>query len=171
MQTKPKSNSVVTHTVAGNVITFHVLGVGDITFDTALVHTAVAERAAVHGFIQRISDAAAISRDPKTGKSATPDEKHDAMLELVNHYQSGSPEWSRVGQAGPRGGILFRALVRIYDGKQSPEQIRTFLDGINKTEQAALRAEPSIAAVIREIEADDASQSKVDTDALLAQLS
>lgn len=140
MQTKQKSNSVITHRVDGPVIVFSVIGVGEIELNTENLHTDVAARAAIHGMIQRISDAAAIPRDPETGKSATPQEKYDAMAALVAHYESGTAEWSRVGQGtGEPRGQLFRALCVVYPNRAQSE-IREWLNGKSKAEQATMRA-------------------------------
>jgi len=68
-----------------------------VVFDATLVSNANREYAVMHGFNQRIGDNAAIARkDVKTGKVITVTEtmRRDAVLELVNHYHSGSTEWA-----------------------------------------------------------------------------
>jgi len=67
-----KSNSVITHEIGDQRITFTVVGVGDMVMDLTKLNTAIIQRAAMHGMIQRISDAAAISRDPENGNPSTP---------------------------------------------------------------------------------------------------
>lgn len=102
MATKAKSNSIITarpDSEAG-IITFTVLGVGDIVLDINKAHADLIHRAMLHGFTQRVSDAAAIPRNTETGLSATPQDKYNAMAALVDHYNSGSPEWSRARTAG-----------------------------------------------------------------------
>lgn len=133
-----KSNSVITHSVAGNVLTFNVIGFGELKFDTDKVSNECANHAALHGFTQRISDAAAISRDPETGKSATPQEKYDAMAQLIAHYESGTSEWSRVRSDGAPKGVLFRALCIVYPNR-SLEEIREWLKGKSKADKAEMR--------------------------------
>jgi hypothetical protein len=177
MQSKPKSNSVITHEVVGdpemseqNTIIFNVLGAGKTMLETGRLSRQNLYRAAIHGMIQRISDAAAISRDPETGKPATPAEKLAAMSALVEHYHSGTSEWSRVGVGGgPKGGFLFEALVRMYPAKTA-EDIRTWLDGQSKSAQAALRANPKVAAIISTIRDERLVGTDVDTEALLAEI-
>lgn len=157
MQTKAKSNSVITHAVAGDVITFTVRDAGEVRLDVSAVSEANRQRAMFHGFIQRISDAAAISRNPETGQPATPQEKLAAMQGLVEHYASGAGEWSRrsAGGIAPEGGLLFRALAKLYPEK-SPETIREFLAKRSKSEKAALLVTPDVARVADELRAEGA---------------
>lgn len=174
MQTKPKANSIITHAIADQTIMFNVKGLGTIALDMTRLHPAIMQKAAIHGLIQRISDAAAMSRTDDEGRiipEATLNEaKFEAMSALVNHYATGTSEWSRVSEAGPRGGILFKALCRMYP-ERKPDEIREWLDGQSKANQAALRASEKVRAAITAIEAEMVTASpKVDTDALLADL-
>lgn len=104
MNAKVKSNSIVTHELLeGGIIRFTVVGVGSFDFDPRLAHTTNRERAEAHGWVQRISDRAAMSRDPKTGIAATAQEKHDGMKSLADHYASGAEAWSTSrGPSAPR---------------------------------------------------------------------
>lgn len=84
-------------------------GLPDITMDTNLVSEKVRRRAALVGFGQtRIADAAAVSRTDKDGRIVPETErlrrKHENMLRLVAHYESGTEDWDlpRVG-GGARG--------------------------------------------------------------------
>lgn len=149
MNTKAKANSVITHQVGDNTIMFNVLGVGEMILDMNAVHKDIVVRAAIHGMIQRISDAAAISRDPETGKPASAQDKFDAMSRLVAHYESGTSEWSRKPVAGERekGGLLFKALCQMSPSK-SPTEIRAWMDGKTKAELATIRASKRVASVI-----------------------
>lgn len=168
MQTKPKSNSVITHEVAGNVITFHVKQAGDIVFDMDSVSVENRERAAIHGFIQRISDGAAMSRDPVSGKPATPAEKMARMSAIADHYQSGSTDWSmRREGTGVEGGLLFRALTRLYPDK-SADDLRAFIEGVSAKERAALMVSPQIKPIVDELRS--AAVGEVDVEDILAKL-
>lgn len=167
MQTKPKSNSVITHEMRDGAIAFVVAGVGEVVVDLSAISSEVRDRALYHGLIQRVSDAAAISRDPETGKSASPADKLAAMKELVDHYNSGSPDWSRRragGTGGGREGLLFTALVRLYPGK-SAELIREFLKGKSRAEQSALSSSAKVRPIIDSIRAE--AGRGIDGDALL----
>jgi hypothetical protein len=134
-----KSNSVITHEIVDNELVFTVVGAGKLTFQPQAVSETNRHRAELHGWIQRISDAAAISRDPETGKPATALEKYEAMKALVDHYETGTSEWSRVRVGGGEvKGQLFKALCVIYPAK-TPDDIRAWLDGKSKDEKKALR--------------------------------
>lgn len=169
---KRKSNSVVTHQqLANGLLQFEVLGAGSFTFNPSAAHADCRARAEVHGWVQRISDAAAISRTDKDGGIIPAADlarmKYEAMEALRDHYESGTAEWSRVASAGPKGGYLFEALCRVYGHKLAPSDIRAWLDGLSEKEQSALRDDDTIAPVIRAIKAERAGGDRPDTKALL----
>lgn len=157
-------------TPGGTLVRFTVKDAGVITLEMARLNSAIIDHAAVHGMVQRISDAAAISRDPKNGQAATPEEKFEAMQKLVEYYHSGTGEWSRVREAGPKGGFLFEALVKMYPDK-TPEAVRAWLDTLDDKQQAALREDDAVAPIIAGIKAArNADKPKMDTKAILAGL-
>lgn len=170
MNTKAKSNSVVTHTYdpAANVIVYTVIGIGPLTLHIDKMSTENWGHAAAHGMIQRISDAAAISRNPETGKPATAQEKYDAMARLVNHYESGSAEWRIAGAGGvARSSVLLDAMVQLYPAK-TREELKTWLASKSKSERAKLaqssRVRPIIAAMtpLDDIERAEAMFNELD---------
>lgn len=135
---------------------------------------AMVEMAALHGLKQKIVDAAALSRCPETGRSATAADKYNAMKEVLERVRAG--EWNKArgdGTGAGAGGLLFTALCRLYTAK-TPDEIRTFLEGKTTAEQAALRKNPRVAAVIETIKAERASNADgadgADTDDMLAEL-
>ena len=133
MQTKPKSNSVVTHALRPDgVIVFNVVGAGPITFDyRAKVHANNRARAEVHGWCQRIVDAAAIPRDTTTGRSATPADKHAAMQRLVTFYESGTGDWrANTASGGPRKSTLDAlALAAVAEATgRAPDEVRDMIE-------------------------------------------
>lgn len=175
MQTKPKSNSAIVSRVdqeTGELV-FEVIGAGTARFNVGKASVQCRSYAEQHGWIQRISDSAAMSRTDDEGniipKADIAKAKLSAMTRLIQHYESGTSDWSRVAEGGPRGGVLFRALCRMYPEK-SAEQVATWLAARSKKEQAALRLSPAVAKIIREMEAETVKDSSVDAEALLAQL-
>lgn len=143
-------------------------GEGDITIGLSDLSPAILEMAALHGLKQKICDAAAISRDPETGRSATTETKFRAMHAVYERIMAG--EWNaKRGEGTTTGGLLFRALCRLYPAKDA-DTLREFLAGKTKQEQAALRANPKVAAIIEEIKAESANVSEIDTDELLGEL-
>lgn len=173
MQTKAKSNSVITHALeryegGQTLIVFKVKDAGEIRLDMAKLNPAVIERAAIHGLIQRISDAAAISRNPETGLPASVLDKGAAMSALIDHYHSGTAEWKRAGSgAGAVRGLLLEALVQAYPEKDR-ERLATWLKKRSAQERAALAVEPRIKLILDELRAK--GTEAVDTEALLGEL-
>lgn len=130
------------------------------------------EQAVLHGLKQKIVDAAALSRNPDTGRSATAEDKYNAMKEVLDRIMAG--EWNKArgdGSGTGSGGLLFAALCRLYTTKTTDE-IRAFLEGKTTAEQAALRKNPKVAGVIESIKAERAQSvaDEVDTEDMLAEL-
>ena len=123
--------------------------------------------ATLHGLKQKLVDAAAISRNPETGRTANIEDKYNAVKEVYDRLISG--EWNKKRGEGtePRGGLLFAALCRLYPTK-SPDVLREWLGKQDKKTQAQLRANPKIATIIDEIRAEGAGN--IDTDELLSEL-
>ncbi len=189
MQSKAKANSVITHTListhneAGSpvaAIQFNVIGaqpvteenpngVAHITLKIGNLAPQITERAMLHGLIQRVSDAAAISRDTKTGKSATPADKLAAMSEIVEHYNAGSSEWRIARAAGDGIGrsYLLMALVELYP-KRDRNELSTWLKARTAEERRGLELDPTVKPVIDRMRAQSVGQ--VDTGSLLAGL-
>ena len=121
----------------------------------------------LHGLKQKICDAAAIPRNPDTGRSATAAEKFAAMNTVAQRLMAG--EWSAQRGDGTGGSqsLLFRALSRLYENKTADE-LRAYIAKLDKKQQAALRKNPRVAATIVEIQSE--STSDIDTDEMLASL-
>ena len=149
----------------------HVTGFKPLVVQIRDLSDAMLEQAALHGLKQKIVDAAALSRNPDTGRSATAADKYNAMREVFERVLAG--EWNKTrgdGTGTGTGGLLFAALCRLYTTKTA-EEIRAFLDGKTTAEQAALRKNPKVAGVIEEIKAERAKGAPdTDTDDMLAEL-
>lgn len=126
----------------------------NITLDSANLSDNIVRHAIMHGLKQKLVDAAAISRDPETGRAATIDTKFAAVEEVYNRLLNGEWNKRREAGAGGAGGLLFRALVRKYDGRKTPEQLREWLDSKTDAQQAAMRKDPDIARIIEDIRAE-----------------
>lgn len=143
--TGKRANWTIAHKIEGQLVRFSVKGAGELVLDVAKVHAANRARAEMHGFVQRISDAAAMARDSKTGASATPQEKYEAMKRLVEHYQGGSEDWSPArsvdGVGRPRVD-RDKELLAMALGVHSPTKdagvIAQFVQGLKKEQVTAL---------------------------------
>lgn len=108
------------HSVVGGAIVFDVANVGHFEVPLEKITGEVAQQAMIHGLVQKISDRAAIGRDPETGASASPEEKFEAMKETAERLMNGGP-WNAVavGGTGSAGGILYRAMKALYPNSWS----------------------------------------------------
>jgi len=168
MQTKPKSNSVITHALGEDgVLTFNVIGAGTFPFDISKVSQANRDRAARHGFIQRLTDAAAIGRDKATGASAPPSVKLAAMQRLAEFYMAGGDDWSPAREAGGGPGLdgVILAAVAEATGK-TLEEVRVMVaEGAGrkaitpKAYLAALGTAKLVAPIVARIRGKDAGVS------------
>lgn len=179
MQSKPKINSIITHTLGedGCTLTFNVKGAGSFTFDVTSAHPDNQHRAAIHGFVQRISDGAAIPRDTKTGRSATPEEKMARMQAIAAHYASGAAEWRMVAAGdgeGRSGGvsIVVRALAAIQGCSVADAlaMVRERAEKARITTKAYLKRLATAKAIIDKVAELRAGEASADGDDMLAEL-
>lgn len=98
-------------------ITIHVRGiVAPLVLKFGQLSDAVKSEAMGYGMEVRLTRAAAMERDPKSGKPASAQDKYDAIKRLVDHYATGTDAWAMAGGGG--GGLsadtkaLIEALVR-----------------------------------------------------------
>lgn len=132
------------------------------------------QRAALlHGLKQKLVDAAAISRDPATGRAATIATKYEAVKEIfvrITGVGGEAPSWNkpRAGGAGGAGGLLARAIAR-YKGVEV-SAAKAYLDRLTDAQKQALRVDPRIATIINELRLESAKPAGIDTDALLGGL-
>ena len=129
----------------------------------------VMEYAIFHGLKQKLVDAAAISRNPETGRAATVEDKYQAVKTVYDRLLSGQWNSTREG-GGNAGGLLLQALVRMYAGRKTPDELKAFLADKTDAEKTALRKNPRVAAIIEEIRAETGKAASIDTDELLGEL-
>lgn len=160
----------ITAEIVGTTLTFRGDNGRELSVSIDQLADDIRTQAMMHGLKQKIGDAAAISRNPDTGRSATTDDKFDAMSEVLNRLLSGA--WNKgreSGEGAGSGGLLFRALCKVK-ADRTPDQIRAYLDGLDKAQQAALRKVPAVAAAIDELRAASAKAGGVNGEDLLAML-
>jgi hypothetical protein len=165
------AKSIVSTSVDNGRLTITVDGFAPIVIDPAEMPDNLNAYAALHGYKQKLVDAAAIERDPDTGRPATPAHKYAAIMAVHDHMVS-TGEWNRTGGGDGSGsdGLLVRALVE-YLG-QSVETVRATVAAWDKRTQAAMRGDPAVAPIIARLRmARDATKAKgIDTAGLLASL-
>lgn len=181
MNDKAKSNSTITHRRVDGRIEFTVLGVGKFEFDPDKVSATNRARAMIHGFVQRISDGGALSRDPDTGLPATPQAKFDKMCRIRDHLESGAEEWQLVPAANPEAnaGLVIRAMIALGKARDV-DHAEARIEGLRAKHDTAekpvdrkaavkmLAATSDIGAKMIELRAADAAaRAKMDSDELL----
>ena len=66
--------------------------------------------------------------------------------------------------------MLLQALVRMYAGRKTPDELKAFLADKSDAEKTALRKNPRVATIIEEIRAETGKAANIDTDELLGEL-
>lgn len=125
---------------------------------------------AAHGAEQKLGDEIAGLKGAD-GKEADIDDAVLAVDELIDRLYNG--EWNQRKEANGLAGtsVLIRALVELYNGAKSVEQVKAFLKDKSQAEKLALRQSARVKPIVERLEAEKAAKgSKVDADALLAGL-
>lgn len=139
-----------------------------LTLDTIALSPEVRQQALLHGLKQKLVDAAAISRNPETGRAASIEDKYQAVKTVYDRLLTG--QWNAIREGGATGGLLLQALIRMYDGRRTAEDVKNFLADKTDAEKAALRKNPRVAQIIEEIRAEQGKTANIDTDELLGEL-
>lgn len=159
-QAKAKSNSVVTTVWQGDILQVEVLGIGQLLFDRTKASTANRDHAEKHGWTQRHCDKAAKAApvrfagqseaDWAAAKRAFVQSKFDAIEASIKHYEQGEVSWKMSGGAS-EGGMLFEALVEMYEGKKSREQVKSFLDSRSEEQLKVVRKIPALVVIMNRL--------------------
>lgn len=173
---KKRVNSIITVTRWDNKLKFAFTGVGDFTFDPDKVSAENRARAMIHGFEQRVRDAAALSVDRDTGKSASPTAKFEAAKRIADHLMSGATEWNLKPAAtgGLDAGLVIMAIMRVF--KKTLDEAETVIattmskKGIERTAALKLWANSKqVAAAMLEIKTERLNTTE-DADDLLDEI-
>jgi len=168
-QTKP-APAVSAEITDSNGLMLTFAGGDSLFVDPAMFSEAIRLRAMLHGFSAKLVDAAAISRNPDTGRSATVEDKRQAVLAVYERLAGG--DWNKGRASGdgvPAGGLLIGALCELYP-KQPRAKLVAWVEGLGKEKAGALRLDPKVAAKIAEIKTRKTDAPKVDVAGLLGEL-
>lgn len=69
-------------------------GLAPVVFEVAKASATNRDYAVLHGFAARIGDNAAIAKSKENNFTVTEAMRREAVLELVNHYESGAEAWN-----------------------------------------------------------------------------
>lgn len=164
-----KRNATITATIDGNTLALTFANGETLTMRADALTNDVQQYAMMHGLKQKLVDAAAISRNPETGRAATVEDKYQAVNAVYNRLLSG--QWNATREGGGNvGGLLAQALTRMYAGRKTAEDIKAFLAEKTDAEKTALRKNPRVAQIIEDIRAEQGKTANIDTDELLGEL-
>ena len=145
---------------------------GNVTIVTREELRPLADAFLWHGAKQKFIDAAAISRNPVSGRSATVADKRAAVMEVIDRCVA-HRQWNKAREGGGGSGtLLLAALERLYAGKKTRADLIAYLDGLSVDQKRQLERNPRVAPIIEAIRTERrlASGKADDGEDLLAQL-
>lgn len=164
-----KRNVTITATINEATLALTFANGETLTMRGDELNSDVQQYAMMHGLKQKLVDAAAISRNPETGRPATVEDKYQAVKTVYDRLLAGAWNAAREG-GGATGGLLLQALVRMYAGRKTVDELRAFLADKTDAEKTALRKNPRVAQIIEDIRAETGKAASIDTDEMLGEL-
>lgn len=151
---KDSTTRVISKEIDETGVTFSVKDQGKLRVSFASLSRAVRDRALAHGIVQRVVDAAALSRDGKSGKSASTLEKFTAMKEIVEHLMSGTENWSLAReQESPYVSLLTQCLCEIYP-ERTEEKVRDWVKKLSAADRKAVLGSSKVKVIAERIESE-----------------
>jgi len=159
----------VTTDIFGTTLTLNFANGKELQIDTTTLHAEIVQQAILHGLKQKLVDAAAIARDTTTGKTATIEDKFQAVKTVFDRLTSATPSWNAVreGEAKQQGGLFVRALMELTN--KSREEVQASIESYTKEQVAALKKNPRVLTIIQRLEREKVQDASLGED-LLAQL-
>lgn len=162
-------SAAITQHGPNTVLTLSFANGKALMIDNTMLTEEIARAAMFHGLKQKLVDAAAISRNPETGRPATVEDKYQAVKTVYDRLLAGAWNATREG-GGATGGLLLQALVRMYAGRKTVDELRAFLADKTDAEKTALRKNPRVAQIIEDIRVETGKAANIDTDEMLGEL-
>lgn len=168
--------------VEAGTVTFEVKGKKALVLEMARLHPDVVKRAALVGMAQvRIVDAAAVGAADDEGNIIPEADrielKHSRMAALIEHYHSGTAEWSRKGSGeGGAKSITIEAIARVKgcDYEAAKAMVKRHADAVCKGDTkkalANLRGAKAVLEAIDAIRAERTPKPREDADKMLAEM-
>ena len=166
--TDTKRNATISATIISDTLALTFANGETLIMRGGTLNSDVQQYAMMHGLKQKLVDAAAISRNPETGRAATVEDKYQAVKAVYDRLLTG--QWNAAREGGNAGGLLAQALTRMYAGRKTVEDIKAFLAEKSDAEKAALRKNPRVAQIIEDIRAEQGKAADIDTEELLGEL-
>lgn len=137
----PKRQKDIETDVDGSVVTLTFANGKSIVLDVEELSDGVRTVALTSRIVAKLIDAAAISRDPKTGKSASIEEKFAAVQSVFQMISGPAGVWSQRGEGGESSGILLQAFYRAYPAKNKGA-VTEYYQKLSKEQRARWLAAP-----------------------------
>lgn len=169
MTTETKRIPAIVADIYGTVLTLTFSNGEELRLDAAALPDDIRTQAMMHGLKQKCVDGAAIARNTDTGRSATIQDKFDAVKEIVDRLTGPNPTWNktREGENAGQSNLLVQAIMRLQNKPRAV--VAEWLEGKDKEQKAALRKNPKVAEVIAQIQRENAGDTSA-SDALLDEL-
>lgn len=164
-----KRNATISATITNGTLALTFANGETLTLRADALTTDMQQQAIMHGLKQKLVDAAAISRNPETGRAASVEDKYQAVKTVYDRLLAGAWNATREG-GGATGGLLLQALCRMYAGRKTPDELKAFLGDKTDAEKTALRKNPRVAQIIEDIRVEQGKIANIDTDELLGEL-
>lgn len=106
--------SILKKAISGNLVLFQFDGLESITFDATKASSDNRAYAMMHGFMSRIGDAAALSRDKAAGNTITEAMRRAEVESLVNFYHdAANKDWAlrTISSKAPAINPLWQAIA------------------------------------------------------------
>ena len=143
----------------GNVETVRLLD--PVTLMFSALSGAVRDEAFAYGLETKLLRQAALPKDTRTGKPASPEAKREAVAELAAHFASGAESWNLASQSTSLSAdvrMLINALVRALG--LSPEAAETAVREMSTEDRNALRVDPEIKPALDALYAEAAGNGE-----------
>ena len=138
-------NATMSVTVMGMMLRFEFSDLAPLEIDVTDLTGEIQRTAMVHGIKQKCVDAAALSRDPMTGRSATAEEKRSAVAGMLERLITGA--WNDRSAEGSS--ALLNALCAAYPDR-SRDGLSTWLKTKSDKEKRALKNSAKLKPFLRE---------------------
>jgi len=141
----------LTTDIFGDNLTLNFANGKELSIDVTALHPDIIKQATLHGLKQKLVDAAAIGRDMVTGKSATVDEKMEAVLTVYRRITGENPSWNAAREGVEKtGGLFIRAMMELTGKTKS--QLDEQLATLTKEQVSALKKNPKVMEIIARLE-------------------
>ena len=167
--TDTKRTPTITADIYGSVLTLTFSNGEELRIDAATLSDDIRTQAMMHGLKQKCVDGAAIARNTDTGRSATVQDKFDAVKEIVDRLTGPNPAWNKTRESESTGqaNLLIRAIMRLHNKPR--DVVEAWLETKDKDQKTALRKNPKIVEMIAQIQRENAGDTSA-TDAMLEEL-